>query len=127
ERISDEASMRHAAEHLVALGAKAALIKGGHIGSSDESTIIDLLYDDGEFTEFTHRRIKTNNTHGTGCTLSAAITAQLAAGVPLRESVRVAIDYVQAALETAPGLGTGHGPLNHFAAGSSATKVRTTD
>src|SRR5205085_7098937 len=61
ERIRDEASMRHAAEHLVALGAKAALIKGGHIGSSDESTIIDLLYDDGEFTEFTHRRIKTNN------------------------------------------------------------------
>ena len=127
ERIIDESSMRRAAEQLVALGAKAALIKGGHIGSSDDSTIVDLLYDDGEFTAFSHPRIKTKNTHGTGCTLSAAITAQLAAGVPLRESVGRAIDYVQAALETAPGLGSGHGPLNHFAEGSSATKARTTD
>ncbi len=127
ERVIDESSMRRAAEQLVALGAKAALIKGGHAGASDDSTIVDILYADGEFTAFAHPRIKTKNTHGTGCTLSAAITAQLAAGVPLRESVRVAIDYVQAALETAPGLGSGHGPLNHFAAGSSATKARTTD
>ena len=127
ERVIDESSMRRAAERLVSLGAKAALIKGGHIGASDDSTIVDILFDDGEFTVFTHSRIKTKNTHGTGCTLSAAITAQLAAGVPLRESVRVAIDYVQAALETAPGLGGGHGPLNHFAARSSATKARTTD
>jgi hydroxymethylpyrimidine/phosphomethylpyrimidine kinase len=127
ERITDEPSMRRAAEQLVALGANAALIKGGHVGTADLSTIVDLLYDDGEFTVFTHARIKTKNTHGTGCTLSAAVTAQLAAGVPLRESVRVAIDYVQAALETAPALGSGHGPLNHFAEGSSATKVRTTD
>ncbi len=125
--VNDEASMRHVAEQLVALGAKAALIKGGHIGAADDSTIVDILYADGEFTAFAHPRIKTNSTHGTGCTLSAAIAAQLARGVPLRESVRVAIDYVQAALETAPGLGSGHGPLNHFAAGSSATKVRTTD
>jgi len=127
ERVGDESSMRRAAEQLVALGAKAALIKGGHIGDADDSTIVDLLYDDGDFTVFTHPRIKTKNTHGTGCTLSAAITAQLAGGVPLRESVRRAIDYVQAALETAPDLGSGHGPLNHFADGSSATKVRTTD
>jgi hydroxymethylpyrimidine/phosphomethylpyrimidine kinase len=127
ERIGDESSMRRAAEQLIALGAKAALIKGGHVGSSDDSTIVDLLYDDGEFTVFNHARIKTKNTHGTGCTLSAAITAQLAIGVPLRESVRRAIDYVQAALETALALGSGNGPINHFAEGSSATKARTTD
>ncbi len=127
ERISDQSSMRRAAEQFVALGAKAALIKGGHVGAADDSTIVDLLFDDGEFTEFTHQRIKTKNTHGTGCTLSAAITAQLAAGVPLRESVRRAIDYVHAALESAPGLGSGHGPLDHFADGSSATNARTTD
>ena len=127
ERVIDESSMRRAAEQLVALGAKAALIKGGHVGAPDDPIVVDILYDDGEFTVFTHPRTKTKNTHGTGCTLSAAITAQLACGAPLRESARVAIDYVQAALETAPGLGSGHGPLNHFAAGSSATKARTTD
>ena len=126
ERVSDENSMRRAAKRLVALGAKAALIKGGHLGSGQDSMMIDVLYD-GDFTVFTHPRIATTSTHGTGCTLSAAITAQLAAGIPLRDSVGAAIDYVQAALETAPALGGGRGPLNHFAGGSSATKARTTD
>jgi hydroxymethylpyrimidine/phosphomethylpyrimidine kinase len=122
--ITDESSMRRAAERLVSLGAKAALIKGGHLDSG--STVVDLLFD-GEFTRFAHPRIATTSTHGTGCTLSAAITAQLATGVSLRDSVRVAIDYVHAAIETAPALGSGRGPLNHFADGSSATNARTTD
>jgi hydroxymethylpyrimidine/phosphomethylpyrimidine kinase len=126
ERVTDEASMRRAAEKLVSLGAQAALIKGGHAAVESNSTIIDVLYD-GEFTTFTHSRIDTRHTHGTGCTLSAAITAHLAMGVPLRDAVLTAIDYVQAALVSAPGLGSGHGPLNHFAAESSATKARTTD
>jgi hydroxymethylpyrimidine/phosphomethylpyrimidine kinase len=126
ERVSDESSMRRAAERLVSLGAKAALIKGGHLDSGNESTLVDLLYD-GEFTVFSHPRIVTSSTHGTGCTLSAAITAQLALGIPLRDSVRLAIDYVRTAIESAPALGSGHGPLNHFADGSSATKARTTD
>ena len=124
--VTDEASMRDAAERLLVLGAKAALIKGGHLDSGNDSTVIDVFYD-GEFTVFSHPRIATTSTHGTGCTLSAAITAQLAKGVPLRESVRVAIDYVHAGIETAPGLGSGRGPLNHFADGSAATKARTTD
>jgi hydroxymethylpyrimidine/phosphomethylpyrimidine kinase len=125
-RVTGEDSMRRAAERLVALGAKAALIKGGHLDAGNESVVIDLFYD-GEFTVFSHRRIATTSTHGTGCTLSAAITAQLATGVSLRESVRVAIDYVHSAIETAPTLGGGRGPLNHFAGGSSATNARTTD
>lgn len=122
--VTGESSMRRAAERLVALGAKAALIKGGHLDSGP--AVVDLLFD-GEFTLFSHPRIATTSTHGTGCTLSAAITAQLAAGVSLRESVRVAIDYVHAAIDTAPALGGGRGPLNHFAGGSSATNARTTD
>jgi len=126
ERVTDESSMRRAAERLVALGAKAALVKGGHLDSGNNPTVIDVLFD-GEFTVFAHPRIATTSTHGTGCTLSAAITAQLAAGISLRDSVRVAIDYVHAAITSAPAIGSGRGPLNHFADGSSATKVRTTD
>jgi hydroxymethylpyrimidine/phosphomethylpyrimidine kinase len=126
QRVSDGASMRRAAERLVALGAKAALIKGGHFSGGDPETVVDLLYD-GEFTVFTHPRLATMSTHGTGCTLSAAITAQLAQGISLGESVQRAIDYVHAAIESAPGLGGGHGPLNHFARGSSVTNSRTSD
>lgn len=122
--IEDEESMRDAARHIVSLGANAALIKGGHFRGGDESMIVDVLYD-GELTVFTHPRLETTSTHGTGCTLSAAITAQLATGVALREAVHRAIDYVHAAIATAPSLGAGHGPLNHFAVGSSVTKART--
>lgn len=125
-RVTDETTMRRAAERLVELGAKAALITGGHVSNSAGSVVLDLFYD-GEFTEFTHPRIETSSTHGTGCTLSAAIAAQLAQGVPLRDSVRAAVDYVHAAIESAPQLGKGHGPLNHFARGRSVTKERTTD
>ncbi|MEO7502112.1 MAG: bifunctional hydroxymethylpyrimidine kinase/phosphomethylpyrimidine kinase [Gemmatimonadaceae bacterium] len=124
--IGDEATMRLSAERLVGLGAKAALITGGHIGTDGDSTILDLFYD-GEFTAFTHPRIETSSTHGTGCTLSAAIAAQLAHGVSLRDSVRASVDYVHAAIESAPQLGSGHGPLNHFARGKSVTKERTSD
>ena len=124
-RVSDESSMRRAAEKIVALGAKAALIKGGHVDDGAAS-VIDVFYD-GEFTVFTHPRIKTTSTHGTGCTLSAAIAAQLAEGFSLRDSVRIATDYVHAAIETAPALGSGRGPLNHFAGGSSSTNARTSD
>lgn len=125
-RVTDEATMRRAAERIVELGAKAALITGGHVTSSAEPAILDLFYD-GEFTAFTHPRIETSSTHGTGCTLSAAIAAQLAQGVALRDSVRAAVDYVHAAIESAPQLGSGHGPLNHFARGKSVTNERTSD
>jgi hydroxymethylpyrimidine/phosphomethylpyrimidine kinase len=91
-------------------GARGALVKGGHLASGDA---IDVFFFDGKLTEFTHPRLKSRNTHGTGCTLSAAITAQLALGVALHDAVADALDYVHEAIRTAPGLGAGHGPLNH--------------
>lgn len=115
--------MRRAALSIASMGASAVLIKGGHV-RQEPGVILDLLYD-GEFTEFTHPRVNTESTHGTGCTLSAGIAAGLAKGDSLRNSVKHAIDFVHAALETAPGLGSGHGPLNHFARGSELTKSRT--
>jgi hydroxymethylpyrimidine/phosphomethylpyrimidine kinase len=112
EEISTVNGMMHAAQRLVsAAGAKAALIKGGHLQGD---TTVDVLFD-GEFHLFENNRIDTRHTHGTGCTLSAAIAAQLALGQPLVEAVRVALDFVHRAIATAPGLGQGNGPLNHFA------------
>jgi Hydroxymethylpyrimidine/phosphomethylpyrimidine kinase len=123
--IVNESDMRRAALQLASMGAKAVLLKGGHVGGSDDDSVVDVLYD-GEFTEYRNERFSTNSTHGTGCTLSAAIAANLALGATLRESVSVAIEFVHAAMATAPGLGSGHGPLNHFA-GSVRTNSRTID
>jgi hydroxymethylpyrimidine/phosphomethylpyrimidine kinase len=113
EEIEDEDAMARAAETIVReMGAQAVLIKGGHLDSGDR--VIDILYD-GNVRAFRTERLATRNTHGTGCTLSAAITAQLAMGESLHAAVRRAIDYVHNAIATAPGLGAGHGPLNHLA------------
>ena len=113
EAIDDEESMARAAEKIAAeMGARAVLLKGGHLMSDDR--IVDILYD-GAVRAFRGRRIDTTSTHGTGCTLSAAITAQLAKGESLHAAVRTSIDYVHAAIATAPGLGGGHGPVNHAA------------
>jgi len=112
ETIEDEDAMARAAETIVnEMGAKAVLIKGGHLTSPDR--VVDILYD-GNVRAFRGQRLDTRNTHGTGCTLSAAITAQLARGESLHAAVRRAIDYVHNAIATAPGLGAGHGPLNHL-------------
>jgi hydroxymethylpyrimidine/phosphomethylpyrimidine kinase len=105
--------MARAAEILVNdMGAQAALIKGGHLDSGKR--VVDVLYD-GDIRTFRGQRLDTTNTHGTGCTLSAAIAAQLAKGESLHAAVRRAIDYVHNAIASAPGLGSGHGPLNHLA------------
>jgi hydroxymethylpyrimidine/phosphomethylpyrimidine kinase len=112
-RIEDEEGMALAAEAIVSeLGAQAVLLKGGHLESGDR--VIDLLYD-GDVRTFRSKRLETKNLHGTGCTLSAAITAQLATGESLHAAVRRSIEYVHNAIATAPGLGGGHGPLNHLA------------
>lgn len=121
--INNRDDMRRAAESIAAMGARAVLIKGGHIRGEDPRIVVDLLYD-GELTEFRHDRIETTSTHGTGCTLSAAIAAELAKGATLRDAVGSAIDFVHEAIRTAPGLGRGHGPLNHFA-GSAPTNSFT--
>ena len=103
--------MRRAAAELVELGAGAALLKGGHL-EGDELT--DLLFDGSEWHEWRRTRLATTSTHGTGCTLSAAIAAGLAHGRDLRTSVEDALDFVNRAMRAAPGLGSGHGPLNHL-------------
>jgi len=123
-RIETEEDMRRAAKEIAAMGAKAVLVKGGHVSGAEPDTVLDVLYD-GEFTVFRHARIATTSTHGTGCTLSAAIAAQLANGENLHAATASAIDFVHAAMLTAPGLGRGHGPLNHFAGGSADTNSRT--
>jgi len=108
--VEAEADMARAGARLLSLGARAALIKGGHLRSDE---LVDLLVMPGGTQRFPHRRIATSSTHGTGCTLSAAITACLALELPLEEAVAVSLDYLQRAIASAPGLGAGHGPVNH--------------
>ena len=105
-------SMKDAALRLRDMGARNVLIKGGHL---DGPAMDLLLTADGQFHEFTSSRIDTPNTHGTGCTYSAAITAGLAKGIPLPVAVARAKQYVTEAIRTNPRLGHGHGPLNYFA------------
>jgi hydroxymethylpyrimidine/phosphomethylpyrimidine kinase len=109
----DETDMRTQAQKLRALGAEAVLIKGGHAGGSDS---VDVLVSGQDSELFSAPRIATNSTHGTGCTLSAAIAAGLAEGLSLHEAVREAKAYVTAAIAAADRLnvGAGHGPLHHF-------------
>lgn len=112
--IHDVASMEQAGHVLLKRGAAAALMKGGHLVGP---VVFDLLITPNTETRiFTHPRLDTRSTHGTGCTLSAAVTAGLALGHPLHEAVATAIDYVYRAMSAAPGLGgeRGHGPLNHM-------------
>jgi hydroxymethylpyrimidine/phosphomethylpyrimidine kinase len=105
--------MEDAGRALLQAGAGAALVKGGH-GTGDEVT--DVLVTHEGIQRYEHPRLATTSTHGTGCTLSAAVTAGLALGHPLEHAVRDALDYTWRAIEHAPGLGTGHGPLNHAVA-----------
>ena len=103
--------MERAGRTLVKMGAQAALVKGGHL---DATGIVDVLVTRDGVQRFPHPKLPTTSTHGTGCTLSAAIAAGLARGRPLDQAVRHALDFVHRALAAAPGLGKGHGPLNHF-------------
>jgi hydroxymethylpyrimidine/phosphomethylpyrimidine kinase len=109
----DEGQMRAQAEKLLALGAGAVLIKGGH-RTGPES--VDLLVTADGALRFAAPRAATRNTHGTGCTLASAVAAALAKGLTLGEAVKLAKDYVTAAIEAADRLavGSGRGPLHHF-------------
>jgi hydroxymethylpyrimidine/phosphomethylpyrimidine kinase len=108
-RTSDD--LRQAALRMRSLGARNVLIKGGHATGA----AADLLCEGGEFIEFASERIETRHTHGTGCTYSAAITAELAKGAALRIAIERAKAYVTEAIRTNPGLGRGAGPVNHHA------------
>ncbi|MBZ5632375.1 MAG: bifunctional hydroxymethylpyrimidine kinase/phosphomethylpyrimidine kinase [Acidobacteriia bacterium] len=111
--VTDLASMRKAAEKLATMGAKNVLIKGGHL---DAEIAVDVLFEpERGFEEFSAPRIATQHTHGTGCTYSAAITAELAKGAALRAAIGKAKEFITEAIRTAPGLGSGTGPLNHHA------------
>ena len=102
--------LRRAARRLVELGARAAFVKGGHL----DGPAIDVIWDGATLTELSAPRVNTRHTHGTGCTLSAALAARLALGDDLATAARAAKDYVTRAIAQAPGLGHGHGPLQHF-------------
>lgn len=108
--VRDVDDMHRAAAALVAAGAGAALVKGGHLHGGE---LVDVLHTGTAQQEFTRRRLDTRNTHGTGCTLSAAVAAGLAWGLELEDAVADALDYVYRAIAGAPGLGSGNGPLNH--------------
>lgn len=108
--VRSEADMVRAAERLAALGARAVLLKGGHL---EGDRVVDLLLQDGRLERFEDARIASRHTHGTGCTLASAIAAGLAQKMSLSDAVRRARAYVRDAIASAPGFGRGHGPLNH--------------
>jgi hydroxymethylpyrimidine/phosphomethylpyrimidine kinase len=109
--VADLAGMKSAAARLCDMGAKAVLVKGGHLAGQ----AIDVLFDGVEWREFAAERIETAHTHGTGCTYAAAITACLAHGLPLSTAVARAKRFITEAIRTNPGLGHGNGPVNHHA------------
>ncbi len=113
------------ARKLCALGPRWVLVKGGHVpfkkngiaaaSPEERDIVVDvLLGPDGDVTRIESPHVDSRNTHGTGCSLAAAIAANLSMEMPTVEAVRAACRYVEAAIRTAPGYGRGHGPLNHF-------------
>jgi hydroxymethylpyrimidine kinase/phosphomethylpyrimidine kinase len=111
ETVHNEPAMEKAAEQLVAMGARNALVKGGHLESE---LVANVLFDGRRSYIWRRPRLASRNTHGTGCTLSAAVAACLAGGADLIEAIDTSLDYVYRAIESAPALGRGNGPLNHF-------------
>ena len=109
-RIQSDEGMREAARSIVAMGAGAVVIKGGH----RDGPATDLLYDGVHFREFTSERFDTVNTHGTGCTFASAAAAGLAQGKSIAEAVAQAKEYVTEAIRNSYPLGQGHGPVHHF-------------
>ena len=102
---------KSAAKAIAELGCHAVLVKGGHLIGNKA---IDVLYCDGQWTFFEAERVETENTHGTGCTYSAAIATQLAHGKDLSDAIRTAKAYITGAIQHALDIGHGHGPTHHF-------------
>ncbi|MBN2538506.1 MAG: bifunctional hydroxymethylpyrimidine kinase/phosphomethylpyrimidine kinase [Deltaproteobacteria bacterium] len=103
--------MKKAAKDIHRMGAKNVFVKGGHMSGD----ALDILYDGVDFHEFTSERIDTKNTHGTGCTTSAAIATGLAQGMDVYEAVKRAKEYITVAIKYSISIGKGHGPTNHMA------------
>jgi hydroxymethylpyrimidine/phosphomethylpyrimidine kinase len=110
-RVESEAEIRDAARAIVGLGPRAVVMKGGHRRASEDAD--DVLFDGREFHVFPAERVDTPNTHGTGCTFSAAIAAQLALGADVIDAVRLAKAYLTEAIRRSTPLGGGHGPVAH--------------
>ena len=109
--ISSPEDRRRAAQDLLKLGPRAAVVKGGHAGGPAS----DVFYDGDEMLELTAERIQTGNTHGSGCAFSAAIAAGLARGLGLVAAVRLAKDFITSAIADSLEIGSGHGPVNPMA------------
>ena len=120
-KIKTKEDMVFAAKKLLEFGTKNVLIKGGHL---DSKIVQDILVNKSEIKEFNNHRYKTKNTHGTGCTLSTAITTFLSCGKPIKKSCELAIKYVNSAILTNPNYGIGHGPINHLNTMSINKKFR---
>lgn len=110
-KVETIADARRAARLISGFGPRFVLVKGGHLGGK---VCRDILFDGAEFAEFSSPRIDTRNTHGTGCTLAAAIAACLALGLEPRAAVKVATGFLAGAIRNSFSLGGGRGPLNHF-------------
>lgn len=111
-KISGQADKREAARRLAGFGARYVIVKGGHDPGEEA---VDLLFDGRDFIEMAGPRIPTPNTHGTGCTFSAALAAGLASGLDVEAAARQAKAFIQAAIEDGIRIGSGHGPTNHWA------------
>ncbi len=120
-KIRNKEDMIFAANELLKTGIKNVLIKGGHLTSK---FVQDVLVNRSEIKIFTSRRYKTKNTHGTGCTLSSAITTFLSCGKPIKKSCELGIKYVNFAIKTNPNYGKNHGPINHLNTISVSRKFR---
>jgi len=110
-KIKNKEDMIYAANKLIEFGARNVLIKGGHLESKIVQDIFVTKFDIKIFNSFRH---KTKNTHGTGCTLSSAITTFLSCGKPIKKSCELGIKYVSLGIKTNPNYGKGHGPINHL-------------
>ena len=120
-KINNLNDMKKAAQILLDLGAKNVLLKGGHTNSKD---VKDLFLNNKEIVIFKNKKIKTKNTHGTGCTLSSAITTFLSCGKPIKKSCELGIMYVNSAIKSNPKYGKGHGPINHLTSLKIKTKFK---
>ena len=109
--IKSKEDMIFAAHKLIEIGANNVLIKGGHLKSK---IVQDIFVSKSDIKIFTNKRYKTKNTHGTGCTLSSAITTFLSCGKPIKKSCELGINYVNSGIKTNPKYGKGHGPINHL-------------
>ena len=110
-KINSKEDMISAAKKLIKLGVPNVLIKGGHLRSKK---VNDIFVNKDEIKIFSNNRFKTKNTHGTGCTLSTAITSFFSCGKTLKKSCELGIKYVNSSILTNPKIGKGHGPINHL-------------